>query len=138
VGRHLVLFDGVCGLCNGMVQFVLPRDRTDLFDFASLQSATGRRWLTRFNRNPDRLDTFVVIKDYKSAAPGILIKSRAALFLAGALGFPWPALRVVGVLPDVLLNPVYDVVARYRYNMFGRYDACPLPAPDQRRRFIDI
>jgi predicted DCC family thiol-disulfide oxidoreductase YuxK len=137
-GRHLVLYDGVCGLCHGVVQFVLPRDRAHAFDFASLQSATGRSWLSRFGRSADRLDTLVVITDYGGASPGVLIKAHAAIFVARALGFPWRALTIVRLLPTAVSNAVYDAVARRRYRVFGRYDTCPLPSPGQQERFLDI
>ena len=76
-GVHLVLYDGVCGLCNFACQFILARDRAGIFDFASLQSATGRAWLERFNRPTQSLDTFCLVTDYQTA-PVMLDKSDAA------------------------------------------------------------
>lgn len=138
MARHLVLFDGVCGLCNRGVRFVLPRDRAPVFDFASLQSATGRSWLTRFGRDPDALDTFVVITDYHGDTPGIRVRSDAALFVTGALGQPWRTMAVFRLVPRAIRDFAYDLIARRRYRLFGRYDTCPLPAPDERQRFIDL
>ena len=80
-GVHLVLYDGVCGLCNSVCQFVLARDRRRAFDFASLQSLTGRAWLARFDRNPDDLDTVCLITDYRTT-PALHVKSAAALAIA--------------------------------------------------------
>jgi predicted DCC family thiol-disulfide oxidoreductase YuxK len=137
-GRHLILYDGICGLCNGIVQFMLPRDTARVFDFASLQSATGRSWLSRFGRNPDQLETLVVITGYAGSSPEMLIKAQAALFASRALGFPWSALPVFRVFPSALLNVFYDAVARRRYRWFGRYDTCLLPPPEHKDRFIDI
>jgi len=138
MGRHLVLYDGVCGLCNSLVQFVLPRDRGGAFDFASLQSATGRGWLERFGRNPDALDTFVVVVEYRGTAPAVRTRGDAALFVARELGLPWRLLGILRVLPRRLRDLGYDVIARRRYRLFGRYDACPLPPPEAKERFIDM
>jgi predicted DCC family thiol-disulfide oxidoreductase YuxK len=137
-GRHLVLYDGVCGLCNGIVQFVLPRDRGHVLDFASLQSVTGRSWLAHFGRTAEPLDTLVVVTNYAGPSPDILIKARAALFVAGTLRLPWSILSGFRVFPSALLNAVYDAVAARRYRVFGRHDFCPLPTPEQKERFIDI
>jgi predicted DCC family thiol-disulfide oxidoreductase YuxK len=137
-GQHLVLYDGVCGLCNGLVQFVLPRDKAGTLDFASLQSGTGRSWLQRFGRDPDQLETFVVVTNYRGDAPGVLVKARAALFVARSLPQPWRLAVVAGVLPERLLNRVYDAIARRRYRVFGRSDTCVLPSPEQRGRIIDV
>jgi predicted DCC family thiol-disulfide oxidoreductase YuxK len=137
-GRDLVLYDGVCGLCNALVQFVLPRDEAGSFDFASLQSATGQTWLRRFGMSAGELDTMIVISDYRSDAPRFLSKARAAIFIAKRLGLPWRLAGLAGLLPTALLNPVYDIVARNRYRWFGRSDTCILPAPEHRARVIDV
>jgi predicted DCC family thiol-disulfide oxidoreductase YuxK len=136
-GEHLVLYDGVCALCHGSVRFVLPRDRHHHFDFAPLQSATGRAWLSRMGKSPDDLDTFVVVLHYRGVAPTMLTKGRAALFVAGRLGFPWRLFTILRALPTAILNASYDLIARNRYRLFGRYDVCPLPPPEQRSRFVD-
>lgn len=137
-GQHLVLYDGVCGLCNNVVQFVLRRDETGTFDFASLQSATGRSWLQRFGRSADDLDTMVVVTNYRSAAPAIVSKARAALLIAKSLRLPWRLAAVFGAVPDKLLNRAYDFIARRRYRVFGRSDTCILPRPEHRDRVIDV
>ena len=137
-GRHLVLYDGVCGLCNGFVQFLLPRDRGHSFDYASLQSETGQAWLARFGKSPDSLDTVVVITDYRGSAPAMRARADAALFVVRALGQPWRSLAVLRVLPMRVLNLGYDLVARNRYRVFGRYDVCVLPRADEKDRFIDV
>jgi predicted DCC family thiol-disulfide oxidoreductase YuxK len=137
-GQHLILYDGVCGLCNSLVQFLLPRDRRRIFDYASLQSNTGQTWLARFNKQSAALDTVVVITDYLGSDPGLRSKADAALFVLHLLGQPWRSLALLRVLPSALLNIGYDLVARSRYRVFGRYDACLLPRPEQRDRFIDV
>ena len=137
-GRDLVLYDGVCGLCNALVQFVLARDDAGSFDFASLQSATGQTWLRRFDQSTDALDTMIVVSNYRGDAPQILSKARAALVIAKRLGYPWRLAALAGVLPDAVLNPAYDLVARNRYRWFGRSDTCMLPRPEHRARVIDV
>jgi predicted DCC family thiol-disulfide oxidoreductase YuxK len=137
-GQSLVLYDGVCGLCNRANQFILARDPRGVFDFASLQSQVGRATLVRFHRNPDDMNTFFVVVDYRGGAPVLLAKARAALFVMKALGAPWRWLAVVGVLPDAILDRGYDLLARNRYRLFGRYESCVMPTAEYKRRFIDV
>ena len=137
-GQHLILYDGVCGLCNRLNQFVLPRDPGGLFDFASLQSETGRSIVKRLGRNPDDLDTFYVVTNYRTGSPALLTKAYAGFFVMKMIGPPWSWLGVLRLLPRALLDWGYDLTARYRYRLFGRYDSCLLPGPEHRNRFIDI
>jgi predicted DCC family thiol-disulfide oxidoreductase YuxK len=136
--EHVILYDGVCGLCNRVNQFVLSHDSGSVFDFASLQSETGRSLVKRFGREPDDLDTFYVVTNYRSGSSTLLSKAAAAVFITKALGAPWSWLGVFGIFPKGLLNWSYDIIARNRYRLFGRYDSCPIPGPDERSRFIDI
>lgn len=136
-GRHLLLYDGVCGLCDHLVQFVLARDADGAFDFAPLQSATGREAVAREGGDPDVLTSFYVVRDYRTRQARTLVKGRAALFVGGALGWPWRAVGLLGVVPTAVLDWAYDVVARYRYRVFGRFEQCVLPRPEQRKRFVD-
>lgn len=136
-GRHLILYDAVCGLCDRLVRFVLSRDRREVFHFASLQSGLGRSLARQFGCDPDRLDTFYVVLDYRSASPALLGRARAALFVVKALGAPWRSLAVLGILPDRILNPAYDLIARHRHGLFGRRQSCPAPPAEYQRRFVD-
>jgi len=136
--QHLVLYDGVCGMCNAAVQFLLPRDRHHSFDYASLQSRTGQAWLARFGKPPGSLDTVMVITDYRGSAPAMRAKADAALFAVSVLGQPWRSLALLRVLPARVLNAGYDFVARHRYRVFGRYDVCLLPRAEDKDRFIDL
>ena|SRR5687767_15156574 len=137
-GRHLLLYDGVCGLCNRLTQFVLSRDAAELFDFASLQSETGRAFLLRSGRHPGDLDTVYVVADYRADSRRVLSKSDASLFIAESVGGPWRIFTVLRVLPAAMRDVFYDLIARSRYRIFGRYDTCPIPAPEHRKRFIDV
>jgi predicted DCC family thiol-disulfide oxidoreductase YuxK len=135
--RHLVLFDGGCGLCVRVNKFILARDRNARFDFASLQSDTGRAMATRFGRNPEALTTFFVVVNYRQHEATLLDRSDAALFVAARLTPPWPLLRALRFVPRRLRDRAYDVVARYRYRFFGSSDVCAIPDPATAARFID-
>jgi predicted DCC family thiol-disulfide oxidoreductase YuxK len=135
-GQHLILYDGVCGLCNGSVRFILPRDGKDRFRFAALQSEQARARLARFGRSADGLDTFYVIADFESDAPRVLDRDAAALFVLQRLNFPWCLAAALKIVPRFLRRPVYNFFAQRRYAWFGKYDACPLPAPESRHKFL--
>lgn len=137
VGEHLILYDGVCGFCNRMNQFVLKRDPHAVFAFASLQGAAARPVLRRWGANPEDLNTFYVVANYRSEAPELLLKATAALFVIARLGVPWRWLGFVRVLPRALLDRLYDLAARNRYRFFGKYGSCRLPSGEHRKRFID-
>lgn len=136
-GRHLVLYDGLCGLCDGFVRFVLARDGRRLFHFAALQSSIGRELLAALGKDPDRMETVYVIVDYESQTRRALRRAAAALFVCKQLGWPWRAAAALGWAPATLLDRVYDLVAAHRYRFFGWRAACPLPRPEHRDRFLD-
>lgn len=134
---HLLLYDGTCGLCHGVVRSVLSLDRRGTFHFASLQSAAGLQLLARAGSQPGHLDTFVVITNYQSHAGEPLTKGTAALFVLTALGWPWKAAALFRLLPAAVLDAAYDLVARHRYRFFGQRDHCLVPSPEYQRRFVD-
>jgi predicted DCC family thiol-disulfide oxidoreductase YuxK len=135
---HLILYDGVCGLCSRLNAFVLKRDPTGIFHFAPIQSDVSAAILYRFNRDPKLLDTFYVIKDYRSTSPQLLAKAQAALFVMSQIGGGWRLMSALKLLPNFLLDLGYDLIARYRYRLFGKHDVCQQPTPEQRSRFIGI
>jgi predicted DCC family thiol-disulfide oxidoreductase YuxK len=136
-GTHLVLYDGVCGLCSHLLQFVLARDDRSVFTFASLQSPTGKAIVERFGGNSNELTSFHVVANYRADQARMLSRSGAALFVAGELGWPWKAAVLMRVLPTPVLDRMYDSVARTRYRLFGRFEQCLTPRPEFRSRFID-
>jgi len=136
-GAHLVLYDGVCGLCSRLLQFLLKHDHRAAFNFASLQSETGRAMVERGGGNPDELTSFYVLANYRTGDARMFGRSSAALFVAGELGWPWRAAVLLRVLPPAILDYVYDVVARSRYRVFGRYEQCLMPRPEFRSRFVE-
>jgi predicted DCC family thiol-disulfide oxidoreductase YuxK len=128
----IVLFDGVCNLCNASVRFVLDRDPAGRFRFASLQSEAGRRLLEAHRLPTDELSTVVVVADGRAYT-----RSDAALRIARGLGGGWPALGALRLVPRPLRDAAYGVVARNRYRWFGRKEECMLPTPEQRSRFLE-
>lgn len=128
----LVLFDGLCNLCNGFVQFVIARDPHARFRFGALQSASARRVL-ELHETPDPLpDSMVLVEDGK-----VYTQSTAALRIARHLTFPFPLAFALILVPRPLRDWVYAGVARHRFHWFGRRDRCMVPTPALRSRFID-
>jgi predicted DCC family thiol-disulfide oxidoreductase YuxK len=133
----LILYDGVCGLCHRLNRFVLARDPAGRFRFASLQSALAGKILARHGRDPRDLDTLYLVLGYGRSGERLLRKSDAALWILGELDSSWRAASVLRLVPRSLRDLGYDLVARTRYRLFGRYDTCPLPDPRHRARFLD-
>ena len=127
----VLLFDGVCNLCNGSVQWVLRHDARAQFRFAALQSDTGQALLRRFGLDSAQLDTVVLVDGDR-----IFLRSDAPLEVARRLGGGWALLYIFKVLPRPLRNAVYDWVARHRYRWFGRQESCMLPRPEWKGRFV--
>jgi predicted DCC family thiol-disulfide oxidoreductase YuxK len=135
----IILYDGICGLCNRFVQFVLHRDRKDVFRFASLQSEFAARVLPRDANHTQQLDTVYVIVNFEQPDQRLLSRSNAVAFVLKHIGGIWGAAAVVlEILPRRLRDAAYDLVARIRYRWFGKYDTCPLPDPRQRYKFLDL
>ena len=134
----LVLYDGVCGLCNGFVAFVWPRDRAGRFRFAALQGEAARAILARHGRDATALDTVFVVVDAGTPSERLLDRSAAGVYVLAQLGGAWRlAAALLGWVPRPLLDLAYRLVARNRYRLFGRLDACPVPGPEHRERFIE-
>jgi predicted DCC family thiol-disulfide oxidoreductase YuxK len=136
-GVHLVLYDGVCGLCNRLLQFLLAVDHRAVFDFASLQSPIGRAVVERAGGHPDDLNSFYVSANYRTPRGRLINKGEAALFVAGELGWPWKLAGLMRALPSGWLDRAYDFVARKRYWIFGRQEQCLAPRPEFRNRFVE-
>jgi len=134
----IILYDGVCGLCNRFVQFVLRHDKRLVFRFAPLQSQFAQSILHRHGVDSGVMQTVYVVNN-----PGeneqLLMRAGAALFVMNELGGVWRMFSALSrVLPRRLRNVVYDWVARHRYRFFGRHETCPMPSPEVRRRFLDL
>ncbi len=127
----VILFDGVCNLCNASVQWVLKRDKNGVFRFAALQSETGQRLLDRFGLSQETFDTIVLVDGDR-----IFTRSDAVLELVRRLRFPWSWLYIFHWMPAPLRNGLYTFIARNRYRWFGRQNECWLPRPEWKARFV--
>jgi predicted DCC family thiol-disulfide oxidoreductase YuxK len=135
----IVLYDGVCGLCNRLVQFVLKNDRNDVFRFASLQSKLAEQILVRHRLRSESLETVYVVLDYGFAKERLLSRLQAVVYVLQQLGGPLAYVSaILRVLPAPVQNFLYRLVARNRYRVFGRYETCPLPDGDTRSKFLDL
>jgi predicted DCC family thiol-disulfide oxidoreductase YuxK len=128
----IVLFDGMCNLCSGTVQFIIKRDPSAKFRFASLQSAFGQRQLDKFNISKTDLHSVILLKGEKC-----LQKSDAALEVARNLSGLWPLFYALKILPRVFRDLIYSWIAKNRYAWFGKKASCWIPTPELRSRFID-
>ena len=139
-GEHpIILYDGVCGLCNSLVQFLLKHDKQGRLRFASLQSDFAAKALQRHGIDPKDLDTMRLIENYEQPSERVLERADAILRAARELGGIWSVSAAAGgVVPRALRDVVYRFVARNRYRVFGKYDTCMLPEPNQRSRFLDV
>jgi len=126
----VLLYDGVCGLCNRTVRWILRHDRDGAMRFAPLDSAIGRE-ARRLLPSLAGVDSVILLH-----RDGAWVKSTAVLEIARYVGGPWRLALIGYLLPRALRDWMYDRVARVRYRVFGRYDACPLPPPEQRQRFL--
>ena len=137
-GRNLLLYDGVCALCNGSVQFLMRRDTGDRFRYAPLQSDLGREALARFDIHvfPDGV---VLVTNALTGAERIYQRSDAVAEALQGLGAPWKLMgKALKLLPHQARDWGYGIIARYRYKLFGRYNTCPVPSPEQRSRLLGI
>lgn len=132
-GKKIVLFDGVCNLCNNTIQRIIKRDEKDLFRFAALQSETGEKLTTDRNIDTSKVDSIILIE------PGVAyyVKSEAALKIGRHLKGYRTMSRVLNLFPSGLRNIVYDFVARNRYKWYGKKDQCMVPTPELRAKFLD-
>ncbi len=135
----IILYDGVCGLCNRLNQFILRRDPDAIFRFASLQSPFAARTLSRHGANLHDLDTVYVVVNHELPDECLLPRSDAIIFVLKQLGGIWKPLGFLfQLLPTPLRDAAYRLVARNRYRIFGRFETCILPSPEHRNRFLDI
>lgn len=131
ITHEIILFDGVCNLCNGTVQFVIKRDESGRFRFASLQSEFGKQVIDKF-KIPANLSTFILIEEAR-----IYKKSTAALRVARKLVFPWKLLFAFILIPRFIRDAVYNYVARNRFKFFGKRENCWIPSADLKHLFIE-
>jgi predicted DCC family thiol-disulfide oxidoreductase YuxK len=135
----ILFYDGVCGLCNTLVQFLLRHDNKGRLRFASLQSDFAEKVLRRYGFDPQDLDTLHVVENYEQPDERLLQRSDAVLRAGRELGGLWSVLAaIVKIVPRSLRDIAYRYVAQNRYRVFGKYETCMLPDPNQRSRFLDV
>jgi predicted DCC family thiol-disulfide oxidoreductase YuxK len=130
--KPIVLFDGVCNLCNSVVQFIIKRDKKKQFLFASLQGKTGQEVLKKFNLPSADFDSFIVLEGDK-----VYTRSTAALHMLKKMSGGWKFLYGFIIVPRFIRNAVYDWIARNRYKWYGKRNECMIPTPDLKERFLE-
>lgn len=130
--KKLILFDGVCNLCNASVKYVIKRDEKDVFMFAPLQSRIGEKIINTYNIDTSKTDSILLYEHDK----GISYKSTAALKIASKLGFPASILTIFLIVPAVIRNWFYDFIARNRYKWYGKKEECMIPTPEISAKFL--
>ena len=129
--HSVILFDGVCNFCNGMVNFVIRQDRKDLFRFAPLQSQAARELLRQHGMNENQSDSFVLLEGNKTYTA-----STAAIRVCEKLPWYWQWLRVFWILPRRFRDGIYHFIARKRYQWFGKKEQCMVPGEKIRGKFL--
>lgn len=127
----IILFDGVCNFCNGSVNFIIERDPQAYFKFAPLQSEIGQKLLDEYQIDKTQTDSVVLIEDEKA-----YVRTTAALRIARRLSGQWSWFYGFRVVPSFVRDVFYKLFAKYRYRMFGRQEACMMPTPEIRERFL--
>ena len=135
----IILYDGICGLCNRLNQFVLKHDRNDRFRFAALQSEFAGKVLQKHGLNPQILDTMYLLSNYSQPDERLAARSDAAVLILGELGGVWRALAsILQLLPRWFRDKAYNLIARNRYQLFGKYQTCQIPDDKHRHKFLDL
>lgn len=129
--QPVLLFDGVCNMCNSLVIFVIRNDKKGRFKFASLQSVQGQQLLKNFSLSTNEFDTFYFIQGNR-----YYTKSSAGLNVLKGLDGPWKLLYPLILVPKPLRDSIYSFVAKNRYKWFGKKEACMLPSPEMKKRFL--
>ncbi|MGV6828123.1 MAG: thiol-disulfide oxidoreductase DCC family protein [Flavobacteriales bacterium] len=127
----IILFDGVCNLCNNSVNFIIKNEKANTFKFAALQSEVGQDLLKKHQLNSKNIDSIVLIDKDKS-----FVKSTAALYISKNLKGLYPAFFVFIIIPTFIRNWVYDLVAKKRYKWFGKKENCMIPTPTLKNKFL--
>lgn len=130
--KRIVIFDGICNLCEFSVNFIYERDRDGKFTFTPAQSSLGSKLLQDYKLNDETLDTVVLVKNGRAYT-----RSSAALEIASELDIPWSFLQLFSVIPQFLRDQVYDAIARNRYRWFGKKESCMIPTPEIKARFLE-
>jgi len=130
--HSIILFDGVCNLCNAAVRFVIKRDKENQFLFASLQSEEGKKILAEHNFSGNEINSFILVENGK-----YFDQSTAALKVVKKLNGPWSFLYGFVIIPKFIRDGIYNIISKKRYQWFGRKDKCMIPTPELRTKFLN-
>ena len=130
--NNIIIFDGVCNLCNASVKFIIKKDKKGIFKFLPLQSEKTEKVLEQFEVDVKNIDTVILIKDKK-----LFFKSDAALEIADSFDYPWKAFYFLTFIPKFIREGVYTFIASHRYNWFGKRKTCMIPTDEIKSRFLE-
>jgi len=130
--KKVILFDGICNLCSSSIQFIIRHDKKDQFLFGSLQGAAGQAYLKKFNLPANEFNSFMLVEDEK-----LYTRSAAALRVLKHLGRGWQLLYGLMIVPPFIRDGIYNLLATNRYKWFGKKEACWLPTPALKAKFLD-
>lgn len=130
--KQIILFDGVCNFCNYWVNFIIDRDKQQIFKFAALQSNAGQKLLKEFNLDTTNFDTFILVSGNHHYT-----KSTAALKIASKLNYPIKIIYSFMIIPKPIRDFVYSLIANNRYKLFGKRDVCRIPTEEEKSKFVD-
>lgn len=128
---RIVLYDGVCNLCNESVKFIIQHDRNAKFRFAPMQEPAGKALLKQHGLDHIDLSTFVLIRDGRA-----YLRSSAWMRIMRDLDGAWPLFSVFAIVPPFIRDRAYDYIGARRYKWFGKQESCLIPTPDTKRRFV--
>ena len=131
--KKIILFDGVCNLCNKTVNKVIDYDKKNTFLFTALQSETGQQIIKKIGINTNEVDSIILYENNMA----YYIKSTAAIKIMNDLGGFWSVTKIFWIFPEGFRNWVYDIIARNRYKWFGKEDNCRIPTPELKAKFLD-
>jgi len=129
--KKIILFDGVCNLCNTSVQFILKRDKKNQFLFGSLQGTTGQHYLAKYHLPSDAFNSFMLVE-----GETLYTRSTAALRMLKHLGGGWRWLYALMVIPRYIRDGLYNLLAKNRYKWFGKKETCWIPTPELKEKFL--
>ena len=132
--KQLILFDGVCNLCNSSVLYVIKRDSKNKFLFAPLESNIGKDIIKKFKIDTEKTDSILL---YNPKKDKLTCKSTAALLIASRLGFPTGILAIFLLVPAFIRNWIYNYIAKNRYKWYGKKESCMIPTPELKSKFLD-
>ncbi|PZO24127.1 MAG: thiol-disulfide oxidoreductase [Flavobacteriaceae bacterium] len=130
--KKIILFDGVCNLCDSSIQFIIKHDKKDIFRFVALQSEIGLEIIKHIGIDTSKIDSILLYEPGKA----YYYKAQAALKIAKELGGIYTAISWFSILPNFLTNTVYDYIARNRYKWYGKKEACMIPTPELKAKFL--